>query len=62
MKHTKDRIKAMAQEITGTVKISNFAGIVSLMKRGLLALEDGKWSDATSNYENDGYFDKVLWT
>jgi hypothetical protein len=52
MKHTKDRVKAMAQEITGIVEVSNIAGIESLMKRGNLALEDGN---------GDGvYFDKVL--
>jgi len=54
MKHTKDRLKAKAQEITGTVKVSNIASIESLMKRGRLALEDSKWGDAM------GYFDKAL--
>jgi len=54
MKHTKDRVKAMAQEITGTVAVSNIAGIESLMKRGYLALEDSLWKEA-----ND-YFNKVL--
>jgi len=54
MKHTKDRVKAMAQEVTGTVAVSNLAGIESLMKRGWLALEDSKWSGA------DDFFDKVL--
>jgi len=54
MKHTKDRIKTKAQEVTGTVAVSNIAGIESLMKRGNLALEDGKWREA-----ND-FFDKVL--
>jgi len=51
MKHTKDRLKTKAQEITGTVEVSNMASLESLMKRGHLALEDGQ---AT------GYFDKVL--
>jgi alpha-tubulin suppressor-like RCC1 family protein len=54
MKHTKDRVKAKAQEITGTVAISNIAGLESLMKRGKLALEDSNWKQA------DEYFDKVL--
>lgn len=54
MKHTKDRIKAMAQEVTGTVAVSNQASIDSQMKRGLLALEDSKWKEA------DEFFDKVL--
>jgi alpha-tubulin suppressor-like RCC1 family protein len=54
MKHTKDRVKAKAQEITGTVAISNIAGLESLMKRGQLALEDSNWKQA------DEYFDKVL--
>jgi hypothetical protein len=54
MKHTRDRIKAMAQEVTGTVAVSNLAGIESLMKRGHLALEDFKWKEA------DGFFNKVL--
>jgi hypothetical protein len=54
MKHTRDRIKAMAQEVTGTVAVSNLAGIESLMKRGNLALEDSDWHKA------DGFFDKVL--
>jgi len=54
MKHTKDRVKAMAQEITGTVVVSNIASIESLMKRGHLALEDSQWQEA------DEYFDKVL--
>jgi len=52
MKHTKDRIKAMAQEVTGTVAVSNIASIDSLMKRGLLDLEDSKFGH--------NYFDKVL--
>jgi hypothetical protein len=59
MKHTKDRLQTKAQEITGTVKVSNLAGIESLMKRGYLELEDGKWNDE-SNRKNEGYFDKVL--
>jgi alpha-tubulin suppressor-like RCC1 family protein len=54
MKHTKERVKAMAQEVTGTVEVSNIAGIESLMKRGNLALEDSKWNEA---YE---CFDKIL--
>jgi len=54
MKHTKDRVKAMAQEVTGTVAVSNIASIESLMKRGNLALEDSDWKTA------DEYFDKVL--
>jgi len=54
MKHTKDRIKAMAQEVTGTVAVSNIASIESLMKRGHLALEDSDWKQA------DEYFNKVL--
>jgi hypothetical protein len=53
-KHTKDRLKAKAQEITGKVEVSNIASLESLMKRGNLALEDKKWHEA------DGYFDKVL--
>jgi len=54
MKHTKDRVKAMAQEVTGTVAVSNIASIESLMKRGRLALEDSNWKQA------DECFDKVL--
>ncbi|MCL2663901.1 MAG: hypothetical protein FWE83_11340 [Oscillospiraceae bacterium] len=54
MKHTKDRVKAMAQEVTGTVEVSNIASVESLMKRGHLALEDSNWKQA------DEYFDKVL--
>jgi len=54
MKHTKDRVKAMAQEVTGTVTVSNIASVESLMKRGLLALEDSNWLSA------GGYFNKVL--
>ena len=54
MKHTKDRVQAMAQEITGTVAVSNIASIESMMKRGLLALEDANWEQA------DEYFGKVL--
>jgi len=54
MKHTKDRIKAMAQEVTGTVAVSNIASIESLMKRGRLELEDSHWGVANE------YFDKVL--
>jgi hypothetical protein len=53
-KHTKERMKTKAQEITGTVAVSNIAGIDSLMDRGNLALEDSKWKEA------DEYFDKVL--
>jgi len=52
MKHTKDRVKAMAQEVTGTVAVSNIASIESLMKRGLLDLEDSKFGH--------NYFDKIL--
>ncbi|GHV40325.1 hypothetical protein AGMMS49546_14010 [Spirochaetia bacterium] len=33
MKHTKERMQTKALEITGTVKVSNLAGIESLMKR-----------------------------
>jgi len=54
MKHTKDRLRTKAQEITGTVEVSNLASIESLMKRGNLNLEDSKWDEA---YE---YFNKVL--
>jgi tetratricopeptide (TPR) repeat protein len=54
MKHTKDRIKVKAQEITGTVKVSNIAGVESLMKRGYLALEDSDFLQA------DEYFDRAL--
>jgi hypothetical protein len=54
MKHTKDRVKAMAMEVTGTVAVSNIAGVESLMKRGNLALEDSKWKEANE------YFEKVL--
>jgi tetratricopeptide (TPR) repeat protein len=54
MKHTKDRIKAMAQEVTGTVAVSNIANIESLMKRGKLLLEDSDWKQANE------CFDKVL--
>jgi galactokinase/mevalonate kinase-like predicted kinase len=54
MRHTKDRVKAKAQEITETVEVSNLAGIDSLMKRGWLALEDSKWSAA------EDFFDRVL--
>ena len=54
MKHTKDRLKTKALEITGTVEVSNMAGLESLMKRGYLALEDAKWGEARK------YFDLVL--
>ena len=54
MRHTKDRVKSMAQEVTGTVAVSNIAGIESLMKRGYLALEDGEREQA------EDYFGKVL--
>ena len=54
LKHTKDRLKTKAQEITGTVEVSNMAGLESLMKRGNMALEDEKWHEASK------YFDQVL--
>jgi len=54
MKHTKDRIKAKAQEVTGTVEVGNIASLESLMKRGNLALEDSNWEQANE------YFNKVL--
>jgi len=54
MKHTKDRVKLMAQEVTGTVAVSNLASIESLMKRGWLALEDNNWDGAIE------YFDQAL--
>jgi len=54
MEHSKDRMQEKVQEIKGTVQVSNIAGIESLMKRGHLALEDGKWGEASK------YFDKVL--
>jgi len=54
MKHTKDRVKAMAMEVTGTVEVSNIASIESLIKRARLAIEDSDWKQA------DEYFSKVL--
>jgi len=54
MKHTKDRVKQMTQEVTGVVAVSNMAGIESLMKRGWLAIEDSKWGEAIK------FFDRVL--
>jgi alpha-tubulin suppressor-like RCC1 family protein len=41
-------------EVAGTVKVSNVADLESLMKRGLLSLEDMDWKQA------DEYFNKVL--
>jgi len=64
MKHTKDRVKAKAQEITGTVTVSNIANIESLMKRGYMALEDMKSDEFNPIYtpwkRTAEYFDKVL--
>jgi len=57
-KHTKDRMKAKAQEITGTVEVSNIANLESLMKRGYLALEDGVLY--YRGRSADDFFDKVL--
>ena len=54
MKYAKDSLKAKNKEVTGTVEVSNIAGIESLMKRGNLLLEDSDWKQANV------YFDKVL--
>jgi len=55
MKHTKDRVKAMAQEVTGTVAVSNIAGVDANMTRGWDILS-GR-SDGGSSKD---YFDKAL--
>ena len=66
MQYDKTRIQEMVQEIkgtvkvegtvevTGTVKVAGSASAESLLKRGMLALEDSEWKTA------DEYFDKVL--
>ena len=41
-------------QVAGTVKVEGGASVESLLKRGFLALEDGKWDKA------DEYFEKVL--
>jgi alpha-tubulin suppressor-like RCC1 family protein len=60
-KHTKERMKTKAQEVTGTVAISNIEGIDSLMKRGTLALEDSKGGQWDPRFkEAREYFNRVL--
>ena len=41
-------------EVQGTVKVEGAANMESLMKRGNMALEDGKWAEA------DTFFERVL--
>ena len=54
LEYSQDRMKEKVQEIKGLVTVSNIADFESLMKRGLLFLEDGDCRQASK------YFNKVL--
>jgi len=51
MEHSTDRMKEKVQEIKGAVTVSNIAGVESLIRRGLLLLEDQHWKQATESFD-----------
>jgi len=60
MEHSRDRMREKVQEIKGTVEVSNFASVDSLMKRGYIMLEDCQGRDGIEYGKAYKCFDKVL--